>query len=89
MCADILKLAEYVMKKGNQNALSDAAVAVRQTQAAAWGAYYNVLINLPSLEDETTRTRISAEAKQHVSSIQNICEKLAKTAEETLAHATS
>ncbi len=89
LCADILKLAEYVMKKGNQNALSDAAVAVRQTQAAAWGAYYNVLINLPSLEDETTRTRISAEAKQHVSSIQNICEKLAKTAEETLAHATS
>ncbi len=89
LCSDILKLAEYVLKNGNQNALSDAAVAVRQTQAAAWGAYYNVLINLPSLEDEPTRTRISTEAKQYVSSVQNDCEKLAKTAEETLAHATS
>ncbi|MCK4812870.1 MAG: glutamate formimidoyltransferase [Candidatus Marinimicrobia bacterium] len=87
LCSDILKLAEYVLKNGNQNAFSDAAVAIKQTQAAAWGAYYNVLINLPSLDDLKQRTTIMVEAKKTLDAVEKSAEKLTLFAEETLSHA--
>ncbi len=39
-----------VAQKGNQNALTDAGVAMLLGQAAVEGALYNVYINLSSLE---------------------------------------
>lgn len=86
LCPDILKLAEYVLKKGNQNALSDAAVAVKQTQAAAWGAYYNVLINLPSLDDQKKRENIKKAAKKTLDTVESKAAKLTLFAEEKLTH---
>jgi glutamate formiminotransferase / formiminotetrahydrofolate cyclodeaminase len=50
-CPALLELAAAVEAKGNQNSLSDAGVSALQARAAAQGAYYNVLINLKSLED--------------------------------------
>jgi glutamate formiminotransferase/formiminotetrahydrofolate cyclodeaminase len=44
-------LAEIVATKGNPNCLSDAGVAGLTARAAADGAFYNVLINLPSVSD--------------------------------------
>jgi len=48
-------------RHGNQNCLSDAGMGGSIALAAAEGAYYNVLINLPNLEDaeyvKTTRAR--------------------------------
>ncbi len=84
LCGEIIKLSEYVLTKGNRNALSDAAVAVRQVQAAAWSAYYNVLINLPSLEDEHARKEIAADAKKYVDSLETACRTLSKKAGEIL-----
>jgi len=87
LCADILSYAEYVMRSGNENCLSDAAVAVRQVQAAAWSAYYNVLINLPSLEDEEERKKIAESAKAALEKADAQCTALGKEAEEVLSDA--
>jgi len=84
LCPDILKLAEYVLKNGNQNAMSDAAVAVKQSQAGAWGAYYNVLINLPSLDDPKKRESIRKAAKKTLDAVEKKAAELTLYAEEKL-----
>ena len=86
LCPEILKLAEYVLKNGNQNALSDAAVSVKQTQAAAWGAYYNVLINLPSLDDPKKRESIRKAVKKAVDAVEKKAAELTLFAEEKLVN---
>jgi len=86
LCPDILELAEYVLKNGNKNAMSDAAVAVKQTQAAAWGAYYNVLINLPSLDDPKKRESIRKAAKKTLDAVEKKAAGLTLYAEEKLVH---
>lgn len=50
-----LDLAAAMAEKGNPNSLSDSGVAGLTARAAADGAYYNVLINLPSIEDKNFR----------------------------------
>jgi glutamate formiminotransferase/formiminotetrahydrofolate cyclodeaminase len=62
--AKALELAAALAEKGNPNSLSDSGVAGLTARAAAEGAYYNVLINLPSIEDEAFRqeTRQKADA---------------------------
>ncbi|MDZ7316044.1 MAG: glutamate formimidoyltransferase [candidate division KSB1 bacterium] len=59
---EVLQIAEELVKYGNPNALSDAAVAALQAEAAAWGAYYNVRINLPQISDEKQRSSLMEEA---------------------------
>jgi len=48
---DLLKLAKKVAQKGNRNSLSDAGVAGLTARTAAEGAYYNIRINLPNIQD--------------------------------------
>lgn len=48
----VLKLAQAVARKGNLNAVSDAASAAALAQAAIIGAGHNVRINLIGLESE-------------------------------------
>jgi glutamate formiminotransferase/formiminotetrahydrofolate cyclodeaminase len=64
LCAKVLELAQEVAARGNQNSLSDAGVAGLMARAGAWGAFYNVLINLPGIEDEPwcAETRQAGEA---------------------------
>ncbi len=50
---EALDLAFAVADRGNPNSISDAGVALVAAQAAAEGAYMNVLINLPGIEDKT------------------------------------
>ncbi|MGB2907105.1 MAG: glutamate formimidoyltransferase [Candidatus Aminicenantaceae bacterium] len=52
-CVVALKLAKEVALNGNKNSLSDAGVAALTAQAGAEGAYYNVLINLPDIQDQS------------------------------------
>jgi formiminotetrahydrofolate cyclodeaminase len=66
--------------------LSDAAVAVKQTQAGAWGAYYNVLINLPSLDDPNKRESIRKAAKKTLDAVEKKAVELTLYAEEKLIH---
>jgi glutamate formiminotransferase/formiminotetrahydrofolate cyclodeaminase len=47
-----LECAAVTAERGNPNSLSDAGVAALMARAGAWGAYYNVLINLQGIEDE-------------------------------------
>lgn len=68
-CVTALKLAQEVALNGNENSLSDAGVAALVAQAGAEGAYYNVLINLPDIQDpdftkemETAATAYRSEA---------------------------
>ncbi|MDR2740346.1 MAG: cyclodeaminase/cyclohydrolase family protein [Treponema sp.] len=50
-CVQTLTAAVELLRIGNSNAASDAAVAGRFAYAALWGAVYNVRINLGSIKD--------------------------------------
>lgn len=60
---ELLELAARAAAKGNINSLSDAGVAGLAAQAAALGAYYNVCINLPQIQDEKFRAKTFRRAK--------------------------
>jgi glutamate formiminotransferase/formiminotetrahydrofolate cyclodeaminase len=61
---EALKLSRIVVEKGNPNMASDAGVSALTAKTAVDGAYYNVRINLNSLEDRDfiTSTRSQADA---------------------------
>jgi len=59
---DALNLAREIALKGNKNSLSDAGVAGLTAQAAAEGAYYNIKINLPNLEDSEFKSKIKKQS---------------------------
>lgn len=61
-CPRLLELIDQVVNYGNQNSLSDAGVAGLMARAAAFGTYYNVLINLRSLENIEWRNQIRSRA---------------------------
>lgn len=48
----IMELAGKAVKKGNPNAVTDAAVGIMMARTAALSALYNVKINLASITDE-------------------------------------
>ncbi|WP_194174876.1 cyclodeaminase/cyclohydrolase family protein [Desulfofundulus thermobenzoicus] len=50
LCVELLEHIQVLVDRGNQNALSDAAVALECLYAACRGACYNVRINLKGLE---------------------------------------
>lgn len=49
---ELLALASEVVTKGNQNAVTDGAVAAMSARTAIHSAFYNVKINLGSIKDE-------------------------------------
>ena len=57
-CIEMLPLLKTVGEKGNKNSLSDAGVAVAVIQAAAKGAYLNVMINCSTLQNQTIANEI-------------------------------
>ena len=61
-CPDVLDLAAQVADKGNTNSLSDSGVAGLMGRSAAYGAYYNVLINLAGITDEAWKVEIQKRA---------------------------
>ncbi|SUP41915.1 cyclodeaminase/cyclohydrolase family protein [Veillonella criceti] len=48
----LLPLAATVIEKGNQNAITDGAVATMNARTSVHGAFLNVKINLGSIKDE-------------------------------------
>lgn len=51
-CREVMPILETISKKGNQNSLSDAGVAIAVITAASEGAFLNVLINYSSLSEK-------------------------------------
>ena len=43
---------------GNINCKSDLQVGARALELGVWGAYYNVMINLPSVEDAEFKEKV-------------------------------
>lgn len=60
-CVEALKLAKQVALSGNKNSISDAGVAGLTAQAGAEGAYYNVKINLPDIQDDDFKRDMSCQ----------------------------
>jgi glutamate formiminotransferase/formiminotetrahydrofolate cyclodeaminase len=73
---EALKLAKEVALKGNKNSLSDAGVAGLMAQAAAEGAFYNVMINLPGLEDADFVSKTKKQATALVKKAQKLGDEL-------------
>jgi len=61
-CLEALNLAKEVVLSGNKNSISDAGVAGLTAQAGAEGAFYNVRINLPDIQDEKFKKDIGDRA---------------------------
>lgn len=67
----IIELAGKVVKKGNKNAVTDAAVAVMMARTAGLSALYNVKINLASIKDTDFVEKITEEIKHMENAIVN------------------
>ncbi len=61
-CVEALQLAKEVVLSGNKNSISDAGVAGLTAQAGAEGAFYNVRINLPDIQDEKFKKGVGDKA---------------------------
>jgi len=66
MTLESLDLAKIAAMKGNRNSVSDAGVAGLTALAAAKGAYYNVMINLPGIKDEEFKKEIREKADRNL-----------------------
>ena len=62
-CALMPRIAE-VARRGNQNAVTDACVAMMSARNAVLAALLNVRINLSSLKDQALVARLQAEADE-------------------------
>ena len=70
VASDVLALLEELARGGNPNAISDAATGAQLAYAAIKGAQYNVLANLPGLDDTTVRERLPERSPARWSSLQ-------------------
>lgn len=66
-CREVIPFLETISKKGNQNSLSDAGVAIAVIAAASEGAFLNVLINYSSLSEKQK----TAELLMHAENLNN------------------
>ena len=71
-----------VAKIGNIASKSDVEVGARALEVGIWGAYRNVLINLPGIKDEEFKKSILAEAEAMVERAKTKCDEILKILEE-------
>ncbi|QZY54230.1 cyclodeaminase/cyclohydrolase family protein [Crassaminicella profunda] len=61
---EIMTIIEKIVVKGNQNAVTDGAVAAMMARTAVLSALYNVKINLGSIKDEAFVEKVTKEVKE-------------------------
>jgi len=71
-CITALKIAKEVATSGNKNSLSDSGVAALTAEAGAVGAFYNVIINLPDIEDEKFKSDTEKKASDLLNKAQQL-----------------
>ena len=81
---EVLKMAEIVANKGNENSVTDAGVAGLMGMAAIEGAGYNVKINLTSLNDTVFVDNMTKEANALISQGKEIAERIKARVESCL-----
>ncbi len=79
-CCDLLRLFEHLAPITNTHLRSDLAIAAILAEAAARSAWWNVMVNLPTLPDMAERGRLRsgmmemlAEAKERLAKIERAC----------------
>jgi methenyltetrahydrofolate cyclohydrolase len=72
-CTITYPLIRTVSDKGNQNGVSDAAVALSLLQTAAQGAYMNVLINCSTLTNRTAGEEIFKRSEVLLNEVKDAC----------------
>ncbi|MBN1543210.1 glutamate formimidoyltransferase [candidate division KSB1 bacterium] len=85
-CADAAALACAAAQAGNINSVSDAGVGALVIRVAAEGAYYNVRINLPGLQDADLRKTLLQEAETARTHVLDQVEAAIKRVESVIAH---
>lgn len=67
-----VELAKY----GNIASRSDMEVGARALETGIWGAYKNVLINLPGIKDEAFKTDVVQEAEAYLKRAEEKCKEI-------------
>jgi methenyltetrahydrofolate cyclohydrolase len=69
-CVEVVAYAEALAGRSNRNASSDLEVASLLARAAATGAAANVLVNLPSLGDESLAGQLTVRTKSALDDVE-------------------
>jgi glutamate formiminotransferase/formiminotetrahydrofolate cyclodeaminase len=79
------EIARRIAAIGNRNSVSDAGVAALTARTAAEGAYLNVAINLPGINDEKFRAHTLAEAEKIRKAVVEHTRETVRMAEKTIS----
>jgi formiminotetrahydrofolate cyclodeaminase len=79
ICCEAMNLVQVVVKKGNQNSLSDAGVAALMLRAGCEGAALNVTINLVSLDDNGFIQETNSKMELLLGSVENTASEIIAT----------
>jgi glutamate formiminotransferase/formiminotetrahydrofolate cyclodeaminase len=77
-CEKILDIAMFVVEKGNQSSVTDAAISAIMAKAGVEAAILNVKINLGSIKDEKFAKKISSEIEKLKNNVKKKLEEIMK-----------
>jgi glutamate formiminotransferase/formiminotetrahydrofolate cyclodeaminase len=83
---DVYEILEAMVEEGNPASVSDAGVGALCARSAIHGAYMNVLINLPGLEDDSVKKKILSEAGEILKYSEKKSQEIIKKVEEKIPH---
>ncbi len=83
-CLDTIALSQIAADRGNKASISDAAVAASCGEAAAESAWYNVVINLNDIVDDTYTTEMRNHADDVLGQVRTSAEKVHDTVKREL-----
>ncbi|RKD27539.1 formiminotetrahydrofolate cyclodeaminase [Caminicella sporogenes DSM 14501] len=69
---NFMEMISTIVEKGNQNAVTDGAVAAMMARTAVLSALYNVKINLGSIKDEEFVNKLSKEVDEIESKVKEL-----------------